>query len=112
MENYFVYFGQVKQWQRQGRQGDFVWAGRWHVSGGWLEFAFMHEFSADINLYWEITAGNWFINVAVEEKQDELHITLKLTVSFVVVFGKLVKKFYVFVISNVVMQPFSFSDKK
>ena len=71
-----------------------------------------HKFSADINLYWEITAGNWFINVAVEEKQDELHMTLKLTVSFVVVFGKIVKKFYVFVISNVVMQPFSFSDKK
>ena len=44
MKKYFVYLGQVKQWQRQGRQGDFVWAGRWHISGGWLEFASCHEF--------------------------------------------------------------------
>ena len=69
MENYCaVYFGQVEQWQRQG---DFVWTGWKKVPVGYLNLHLCHELSADINLYWGITAGNWFTNVTVEEKQGE-----------------------------------------
>lgn len=64
----FFYFGQVKQWQSKD---EFVWAGRWMFPVGSLNLHSFHGFSADINLYWEITAGNWSTNVAFEEKQVE-----------------------------------------